>query len=120
MSKHEKIQMEKLAALEREFRDLLIPCLKQCANGRWGLFGAYDKYPELRTWIHWPEKERLHELASSIHAIHEEFGGIDPLCEEFLNQCTLHGANDPGEPKLAKSFLTKIQKRDGLDAQAET
>jgi hypothetical protein len=112
MIQHDKIRIKQLPRLELEFQQTLLLCLKQCERGRWGLFGAHDKYPELKVWLDWPEVDRLHELAASIRAIRAESGEQNPLCEEFLALCTLHKANDPGEPKLARTFLEGIESQD--------
>ena len=116
MSRRDKIQLRKLTALETEFRETLIPCLRECARGRWGLFGAYDHFPGVNAWIRWPQKDRLHELAASIQAIREEFGERNPLCDEFLALCAMHRANDPGEPKLATVFLERIERQNAKSA----
>jgi hypothetical protein len=95
--------------MEHEFRELLIPGLQGCAAGRWGLFGAYDAFPGFENWS--PAGNRLRELAKSIQAIRHESGERNELCDEFLKICGMHKANDPGESKLAKSFLERIENR---------
>jgi hypothetical protein len=110
MSQRNKIQLEQLTALEAEFNETLILCLKQCANGKWGLFGAYERFPEAEQWAAWPEARRLHELAISIRELLAQSGEKGALVEEFLNLRSMHGPNDPGEPKLARAFLKRIEK----------
>lgn len=110
MSRREKVRAQRLAALEREFGDLLLPCLEKCAQGRWGLFGAYERFPEMEQWAAWPEARRLHELAISIRELLAESGEQSVLVEEFLKLRAMHGPNDPGEPKLAQAFLERIEK----------
>ena len=95
--------------MEQEFQELLIPGLQKCAKGRWGLFAAYDAVPGFENWS--PGGRRLRELAKSIQAIRSESGERSELCEEFLSLCTFHKPNDPGEPKLAKAFLKRIENR---------
>jgi hypothetical protein len=109
MKKRDKIRARELEAMEQEFQELLIPCLQTCAEGRWGLFGAYDAVPGFENWL--PGGNRLRELAKSIQAIRRESGEHSELCEEFLSLCTFHKPNDPGEPKLAKAFLERIESR---------
>jgi hypothetical protein len=109
VKKRDKIRARELEITEREFRELLIPCLQACAEGRWGLFGAYDAFPGFENWS--PGGNRLRELAKSIRAIRSESGERSELCEEFLTLCTFHKSNDPGEPKLAKAFLERIENR---------
>jgi hypothetical protein len=103
--------MKKLEALEQEFQHSLIACLQQCALGRWGLFGTYDHLGEDRRYWEWPEADRLRELANSICETRKEFGEENQLCTEFLRLCTLHRANDPGEPTLATTFLQSLRSR---------
>jgi hypothetical protein len=109
MKKRDKIRARELEAMEQEFQELLIPCLQTCAEGRWGLFGAYDAFPGFENWS--PGGNRLRELPKSIQAIRRESGGRSELCEEFLSLCTSHKPNDPSEPKLAKAFLERIENR---------
>jgi hypothetical protein len=32
------------------------------------------------------------------------------LCDEFLDLCSIHGESNPGERKLARAFLERIEK----------
>ena len=108
MTKREKIRDMKLAEIENEFRSLLIPCLRECAEGRWGLFGQNDHLdPERRYW-RWPEADRLKDLAREIKIARLEFGQANESCERFLRLCSLRGSNVPGEPQLAAEFLASI------------
>jgi len=95
---------QRLEALEEEFEPLLIQCLKECASRRWGLF-EQNQDPEAKTALHWPEAERLREIAKEIHEIRTEFGQPNETCERFLKLCSEHGANLLGEPKRAQKFL---------------
>jgi hypothetical protein len=104
-----KFQIQQLAALQEEFRELLLPCLEQCSQGRWGLFGAYDSIEEAKFWCNWPESDRLRELAVSIRSILAQSGGRDGLCEAFLGLREAHRANDPGEPKLAQALFERVR-----------
>ena len=99
---------QRLSALEEEFKPLLIECLKECANGRWGLFGQ-NRQPEARVALHWPEATRLKSLAEEIHEIRADFGQPNELCERFLHYCSERGENLLGEPKRAKKFLRIIE-----------
>lgn len=95
---------DRLQTLEDEFNGLLIPCLQECANGRWGLFGQ-NQQPEAAQALRWPEAVKLRELAKEITALRAEFGHPNPNCKRFLECCHKHGANLSGEPKRAKKFL---------------
>jgi hypothetical protein len=44
--KNRSIKEQRLDALENDFRPLLLSCLGECADGRYGLFGQNDS-PEL-------------------------------------------------------------------------
>jgi hypothetical protein len=108
MSKSEKIREMRLVEIESEFRPLLLSCLRECAQGRYGLFGQNDHLdPEGRYWA-WPEAKRLKDLALEIKSIQQEFGQANESCERFLQLCSLKGSNVPGEPKLATEFLANI------------
>lgn len=103
------IEMEQLQPLTQAFREQLLACLEECAAGRYGLFSdlehideAYEKYRP------WPEAARLRELAFALQSILAQSEETDFLCDQFLDLCSIHGENDPGEPKLARAFLNEI------------
>jgi hypothetical protein len=98
---------QRLRALEEEFDALLIPCLKECANGRWGLFGQ-NQHPDSIRALRWPDAEKLKELVEEITQIRSEFGQPNPTCERFLACCLERGENLPGEPKRARKFLQTL------------
>jgi hypothetical protein len=108
MTKREKIREMRLAEIEEEFRELLLSCLRQCAAGRWGLFGQNDHIDNYELYYGWPEAKRLRGLAQELRSIQIEFGQANKTCELFLELCALRGQNVPGEPKLAAEFLAKI------------
>jgi hypothetical protein len=58
----------------------------------------------------WPEAARLRELALGLQGVFAQQEEQNALCEEFLDLCTIHGESDPGEPKLARAFLQRIEK----------
>ena len=45
--------------------------------------------------------------AASILAQQEE---RNALCDEFLDLCSIHGESHPGEPRLARTFLARIER----------
>jgi hypothetical protein len=106
-SKRARIQKSRLDDLEAEFEQSLIRVLKECAAGRWGLFGQ-NEHLEERRYLHWPAAEDLRRRAKQIHILRAEFGQPNSVVERFLHYCALRGANVPGEPKLAKAFLDEI------------
>jgi hypothetical protein len=107
MKKRARIEAMRLTEIESEFFPLLIRCLKDCAHGRWGLFGQNDNFKEAR-WLDWPEANRLKELAREIYTIRTEDGTSNEICDRFLDLCSRQGPNVPREPKLASAFLADI------------
>jgi hypothetical protein len=109
--KNRSIKEQRLDALEEDFRPLLLACLGECADGRYGLFGQNDS-PELVPYYQWDEAERLKQMAHEIRAFRAEFGQPNALAERFLHYASLRGSNVPGEPKVAKVFLDEIRRGD--------
>jgi len=105
------IKEQRLDDLESDFRLLLLSCLDECGNGRWGLFGQNDS-AEAARYLQWEDVKRLKVMAFQIRALRTEFGQPNPLVERFLHYCSLRGANIPGEPKLAKTLLDEIRRGD--------
>jgi hypothetical protein len=73
--------------MENDFEPLLIKCLKECANRRWGLFGQ-NQQPESAAALHGPEAERLRELAEEIRELRTQFGQSNAMSERFLHCCS--------------------------------
>jgi hypothetical protein len=96
---------DQLDSLSRAFNDQLIACLEECARGRTGLFAepVGDSEP-------WPEAARLRDLAVALQQILAQHEQRYALCDEFLDLCTMHGENHPGQRKLARSFLARIER----------
>jgi len=110
MARSARIKTKRLDQIQCEFHSLLISCLKECAEGRWGLFGQHDHLSDADArWFLWPEANRLKQLAEEITAAHEAFGSRNEVCDRFLALCTQRGANILGEPKLAANFLAEIR-----------
>lgn len=108
MKKRSLVRQEQLGQLEVEFKPLLLSCLRESANERWGLFGQNDHLDPDHRYLRWPEALRLKEIALEIHSLRSEFGQPNPLCERFLHYCSLRGPNVPGEHTLARAFLDEI------------
>lgn len=103
-----KIRRNRLSQLESEFEPLLLSCLQQAANGRYGLFGQNDHLdPEHRYW-NWLEAQHVVEMAEEIQTLRSEAGESNNLAERLLHFRSLGGPNVPGEPKLAKEFLQEL------------
>jgi hypothetical protein len=96
-----------LDELSRVFTDQLLACLDECARGRHGLFG--DPVGEENYESTWPEAARLRELALAIQAVFSQNEQRHALADEFLDLCSMHGESHPGERKLSRQFLARIE-----------
>lgn len=110
MDPHVFMTDEQCAAIQstnQAFADQLVACLGECARGRTGLFGeavhSEDGEPA------WPEAAQLRVLAVALQSIMNEAGERSALCDEFLDLCGWQGEANPGEPRVARSFLTRIE-----------
>jgi hypothetical protein len=101
-----------LQALALVFRDQLLACLEECARGRRGLFSAFEHLGGETEAEEWPEAARLRELAVALQGVFAQSEEANPLCDEFLDLCTIHGESDPGEARLARAFLRRIDKNE--------
>jgi hypothetical protein len=113
------MEPEQVEVLTGVFREQLLALLGECARGRLGLFSEYEHLggEEDRGW---PEAARLRELAAALQSILAQSGERSALCEEFLDLCTIHGESDPGETRLARVFLARIEKGEvGTATEAE-
>jgi len=111
MSFYERDNSEATEPLKQAFREQLVACLEECAAGRLGLFTDYELTGSEETRERsWPEAAQLRQLAFALQAILSQYEDSDPLCDQFLDLCSIHGENDPGEPRLARAFLAEISK----------
>ena len=108
MTRGSKVRHHRLAQLEAEFKPLLISCLQQAANGRYGLFGQNDHLDSEHRYWNWPEARRVVEMAEEIRALCSEAGELNSLAERLLHFRSLRGQNVPGEPNLANEFLQEL------------
>ena len=53
---------------------------------------------------------RLRELALALQNIFAQQEQRNPLCDEFLDLCSMHGESHPGEQRLARLFLKRIER----------
>lgn len=110
MDPRDAMEPEQWDSLSRAFAEQLIACLEECARGRRGLFADIELTAgddEKRTW---PEAAQLRELASALQNITAQQEQRNALCDEFLDLCTMHGESHPGEPRLAREFLARIER----------
>jgi hypothetical protein len=96
-------------ALEQAFCEQLMACLDECARGRRGLFSSVELLDEGEEHA-WPEAERLRELALAMQGVLAQLETGNALCDEFLDLCSMHGESHPGERKLARAFLERIER----------
>ena len=96
-----------LEALSAAFRDQLTACLEEAVRGRTGLFGQSVNEEE---GAEWSEAMRLRELAMALQNVYAQDEERYALADEFLDLCTMHGEYHPGERKLARSFLERIER----------
>lgn len=103
----DSVQLEGVA---RVFSEQLLACLDECARGRQGLFG--DAVHADGEQGGWPEAAQLRELAMVLQALFAQQDERNALCDEFLDLCTMHGESHPGERRLARMFLERIERGD--------
>jgi hypothetical protein len=110
MDPRDEIEPGQLERLAQVFAEQLLACLEECAHGRRGLFSDYESAADDEENRAWPEAARLRELAFALQAILNQAGERNALCDEFLDLCTIHGESHPGEPRLARTFLARIER----------
>jgi hypothetical protein len=108
MDPRDAMDPAELDALSRVFSEQLLACLDECARGRHGLFAAPIDADEAEK--PWPEAARLRELAVALQNLLAQQEEPNALCDEFLDLCTMHGESHPGERKLARMFLERIER----------
>lgn len=98
-----------LEVLNQAFADQLQACLEECALGRRGLFADIE-LTSAEGDSTWPEAARLRDLALALQNIFAQQEQRNALCDEFLDLCSMHGESHPGEPRLARQFLARIER----------
>ena len=95
-----------IASLESEFRVKLVAALRDCANGRWGLFGQNEHVLGERS----SDSEELLEIGASIEELRRKAGIPErfELYISFKSKRGRQGANAPGESRLAKKWLEEL------------
>lgn len=104
----DQLAPDQLDALSRVFADQLLACLDDCARGRRGLFG--EPVSDDSDASSWPEAAQLRTLALGLQAVFAQSEQRNALADEFLDLCTMNGESNPGERKLARSFLDRIER----------
>jgi hypothetical protein len=118
MDPRDEMEPTQLEPLTQAFGDQLMACLDECARGRRGLFSDLDPLGGAADGDSWPEAAQLRQLALALQAVMAQSGERSALCDEFLDLCTIHGESHPGERRLARLFLERIE-RGEVGAQAE-
>jgi hypothetical protein len=108
MDPRDAMSPEEIETLSRAFSEQLLACLDECARGRRGLFSSIVNADEEDS--SWPEAARLRELAVALQGLLAQQGERNALCDEFLDLCTIHGESHPGERRLARTFLERIER----------
>lgn len=101
------MEPDQVEGITGAFREQLLACLEECAQGRRGLFAEFEHLGEGSAW---PEASRLRELAAALQSILTQDEEREPLADEFLDLCTIHGESNPGEARLAREFLRRIDR----------
>jgi hypothetical protein len=118
MEERDDLERDSLDGLAQAFCDQLLACLDECARGRKGLFSDVELLNE--DGESWPEAARLRELALALQGVFAQQERQNALCDEFLDLCSMHGESHPGERKLARAFLERIERGEvGIQAQGE-
>lgn len=102
-------EIDQLDQLAQAFCDQLMACLDECARGRHGLFSDVELLGGEESQS-WPEAARLRELAMALQGVFAQQERQNALCDEFLDLCSMHGESHPGERKLARAFLERIER----------
>ena len=108
MDPRDEIDPTELESLAQAFAEQLLACLDECARGRKGLFSDVALLSEDED-RNWPEAARLRELALALQGVFAQQEQRNALCDEFLDLCSIHGESNPGERKLARAFLERIE-----------
>jgi hypothetical protein len=115
---HDEIELDQLDLLAETFCEQLTACLEECARGRNGLFSDVELLSEEGQ--SWPEAARLRELALALQSVFAQQERQNALSDEFLDLCSIHGESHPGERKLARAFLQRIERGEvGVQPQEE-
>lgn len=99
-----------LDGLHRAFAEQLQACLEECQRGRRGLFAQ-----DVNDHNAWPEAGRLRELALALAGVYSAHERRNALADEFLDLCSIssgavEGEVNPGERRLARAFLDRIER----------
>jgi len=112
MDSPDETESGQLDTLVQAFGNQLMACLDECARGRKGLFGDVELLSDEAGGSAWPEAAQLRELALALQGLLAQQEEPNALVDEFLDLCSIHGESNPGERKLARAFLERIERGD--------
>jgi hypothetical protein len=110
MDTFEQSPSDQLNLLSKVFSEQLLACLEECARGRRGLFSDVTLTEQDESDREWAEAARLRELAQALQSVFAQSEQRNALCDEFLDLCSIHGESHPGEARLARMFLSRIER----------
>ncbi|MBN9039305.1 MAG: hypothetical protein J0H53_24835 [Rhizobiales bacterium] len=111
VARSRKLEKER-AALEAAYFSALQEALRDCAGGKWGLFGQNDAVlpGQLRERLKPESAKRLEPIAEELGSVRERLGlptfGPMARLEQLRRE---HDSNSPGEQRLAMGFLEELQ-----------
>jgi hypothetical protein len=108
MDPRDEAEPGQLDLLAQTFAEQLMACLDECARGRKGLFSDVELLSDEGQ--AWPEAAQLRQLALALQGVFAQQERQNALCDEFLDLCSIHGESHPGERKLARAFLERIER----------
>jgi hypothetical protein len=109
MDPRDQLETDQFDLMAKAFSEQLMACLHECARGRKGLFSDVDLLSDEEPGRGWSEAARLRELALALQGVFAQQERRNALCDEFLDLCSMHGESHPGEGKLARVFLARIE-----------
>jgi hypothetical protein len=117
MSRSERRQKSEaqLRSLEEQFSSTLIAALRECAAGKWGMFGQNDAHfatagKYVREFVRSKEADQLLETGEQIESLRQELGYTELFqpYRRYGEYRQMKGSNTSGEPKLAVRFLQEL------------
>ena len=104
----DRTEFDQLDLLAKAFSEQLMACLEECARGRQGLFSDVELLSgQGESWV---EAERLRQLAVALEGVFRQQERNNLVCDEFLDLCSMNGESHPGEQRLARAFLKRIER----------
>jgi hypothetical protein len=104
----DQTEFDQLDLLAKAFSEQLMACLEECARGRKGLFSDVELLSEGGE--SWVEAKRLRQLAVALEGVFRQQQRNNLVCDEFLDLCSMNGESHPGEQRLARAFLRRIER----------